>query len=97
MISDAPFPSIVFLLCNIPLSDGRTIRFSAANFPKILDVVSSLERIGEKHKATAGQVTLAWVLAQGPDFVVIPGTKKIKVGFFFFVQSNLSLMTALVP
>ncbi|KAJ7925172.1 NADP-dependent oxidoreductase domain-containing protein [Mycena leptocephala] len=63
----------------------RTVpKFSAANFPKILDVVSSLKRIGEKHKATAGQVTLAWVLAQGPDFVVIPGTKKIK-----YLEENL--------
>ncbi|KAJ7207937.1 NADP-dependent oxidoreductase domain-containing protein [Mycena pura] len=53
-------------------------KYSAENFPKILDVVSRLEKIGEKHNATAGQVTLAWILAQGPEFVVIPGTKKIK-------------------
>ncbi|KAJ7280243.1 NADP-dependent oxidoreductase domain-containing protein [Mycena rebaudengoi] len=57
----------------------RTIpKYSAENFPKILDVVSSLKEIGVKHNATAGQVTLAWILAQGPEFVVIPGTKKIK-------------------
>jgi aryl-alcohol dehydrogenase-like predicted oxidoreductase len=56
--------------------DGR---YSKENFPKILDVVSRIDAIGEKHNATAGQVTLAWVLAQGNDFVVIPGTKKIKV------------------
>ncbi|KAJ7153526.1 NADP-dependent oxidoreductase domain-containing protein [Mycena crocata] len=63
----------------------RTIpKYSAANFPKILDVVSKLEKIGEAHKATAGQVTLAWILAQGPEFVVIPGTKKIK-----YLEENL--------
>ncbi|KAJ7678360.1 hypothetical protein B0H17DRAFT_944612 [Mycena rosella] len=40
--------------------------------------------IGEKHNATSGQVTLAWILAQGPEFVVIPGTKKIK-----YLQENM--------
>ncbi|KAF7351048.1 Alginate-lyase domain-containing protein [Mycena sanguinolenta] len=64
----------------------RTVpKFSAENFPKILDVVSRLHKIGEKHGATAGQVTLAWILAQGPDFVVIPGTKNIK-----YLEENLA-------
>ncbi|KAJ7578390.1 NADP-dependent oxidoreductase domain-containing protein [Mycena floridula] len=53
-------------------------KFAGENFPKILAVVDELGKIGEKHKATPGQVTLAWILAQGKDFVVIPGTKKIK-------------------
>ncbi|KAK7028291.1 Aldo-keto reductase [Favolaschia claudopus] len=57
----------------------RTVpKYSRENFPKILDVVSRLKQIGEKHNATAGQVTLAWILAQGPEFVVIPGTKRVK-------------------
>ncbi|KAF8641811.1 hypothetical protein AX16_009792 [Volvariella volvacea WC 439] len=57
----------------------RTVpKFSKENFPKILNVVSKLEEIGRKHNATAGQVTLAWVLAKGDNFVVIPGTKKTK-------------------
>ncbi|KAF5378933.1 hypothetical protein D9757_008748 [Collybiopsis confluens] len=61
-------------------SDFRKIvpKFQKENFPKILDVVKELNDIGTKHSATAGQVTLAWILAQGEDFVVIPGTKKIK-------------------
>ncbi|KAJ7675441.1 NADP-dependent oxidoreductase domain-containing protein [Mycena rosella] len=46
--------------------------------------VSRLKSIGEKHNATSGQVTLAWILAQGPEFVVIPGTKKIK-----YLQENM--------
>jgi aryl-alcohol dehydrogenase-like predicted oxidoreductase len=53
-------------------------KFQKENFPKILDVVKSLESIGAKHKATSSQITLAWILAQGDDFVAIPGTKKIK-------------------
>jgi aryl-alcohol dehydrogenase-like predicted oxidoreductase len=41
--------------------------------------VKGLQELGEKHHATAGQVTLAWLLAQGEDIIPIPGTKKIKV------------------
>ncbi|SJL06556.1 related to aldo-keto reductase (AKR13), puatative [Armillaria ostoyae] len=53
-------------------------KYSKENFPKILDLVDHLKAIASKHNATPGQVTLAWILAQGDDFVVIPGTKKIK-------------------
>ncbi|KIK64240.1 hypothetical protein GYMLUDRAFT_40526 [Collybiopsis luxurians FD-317 M1] len=63
----------------------RTIpKYQTENFPKILNVVEKLKAVGEKHNATAGQVTLAWILAQGDDFVVIPGTKKIK-----YVNENM--------
>ncbi|KAJ7119571.1 NADP-dependent oxidoreductase domain-containing protein [Mycena epipterygia] len=59
-------------------------KYSEANFPKILGVVEKLKEVGRKHNATSGQVTLAWILAQGPEFVVIPGTKKIK-----YLEENL--------
>ncbi|KAK1218248.1 Aldo-keto reductase str7 [Marasmius sp. AFHP31] len=59
-------------------------KYSAENFPKILSVVDRLGDIGKKHDATPGQVTLAWILAQGDDIVVIPGTKKIK-----YVEENM--------
>lgn len=39
--------------------------------------------MGEAHKATSGQVTLAWLLAQGKDVIPIPGTTKIKVLLVF--------------
>lgn len=62
----------------------RTIpKFSKENFPKILDVVSRIKAIAENHNATSGQATLAWLLAQGNDFLVIPGTKKVK-----YLQEN---------
>ena len=54
-------------------------RYSKENFPKLLELVSRIEEVGKKHQASASQVTLAWILAQGSDFAVIPGTKKIKV------------------
>lgn len=56
----------------------KLYRFSKENFPDILKIVDRLKGIGEKHGASAGQVTLSWILSQGDDFVVIPGTKKIK-------------------
>ncbi|KAJ7074663.1 NADP-dependent oxidoreductase domain-containing protein [Mycena amicta] len=63
----------------------RTIpKYSAENFPKILEVVTRLQKIGEKHNASAAQVTLAWILAQGPEFVLIPGTKSVK-----YLKENL--------
>ncbi|KAJ7158964.1 NADP-dependent oxidoreductase domain-containing protein [Mycena crocata] len=62
-------------------SDFRKLipRYSAQNFPNILKLADGLKEIGTKHNgATAGQVSLAWLLAQGEDVIVIPGTKKIK-------------------
>jgi aryl-alcohol dehydrogenase-like predicted oxidoreductase len=57
-----------------------TLSYSAENFPNILKLAAGLKSIGEKYGgATAGQVALAWVLAQGEDIIPIPGTKKVKV------------------
>ncbi|KAJ8489816.1 hypothetical protein ONZ45_g13429 [Pleurotus djamor] len=53
-------------------------RYSKENFPNILKIAEGLKAIGARHNATAGQVSLAWVLAQGEDFIPIPGTTKVK-------------------
>lgn len=53
-------------------------RYSKENFPRILEVVKKIQAIGVAHNATSGQVTLAWIVAQGPDFLAIPGTKSAK-------------------
>jgi len=55
----------------------NTPRYSAENFPNILALVDVLKKIGEKHGATGAQATLAWLLAQGPDIIPIPGTSRI--------------------
>lgn len=55
------------------------LRFSNENFPAILSIVNEFQELGKKHGATPSQVVLAWILAQGEDFFVIPGTKKEKV------------------
>ncbi|KAG8703548.1 hypothetical protein FRC08_002765 [Ceratobasidium sp. 394] len=53
-------------------------KYSEANFPKILALVAKIKEIGARHNATPGQVSLAFVLAQGDDIIPIPGTRTIK-------------------
>ena len=55
------------------------LRYSKDNFPNILKLVEGLQKIGAKHGASAGQVALAWLLAQGDDIIPIPGTTKLPV------------------
>jgi aryl-alcohol dehydrogenase-like predicted oxidoreductase len=40
-------------------------------------VIDLLERIGAQHDATPAQIALAWLLAQKPWIVPIPGTRKL--------------------
>ncbi|PPQ82541.1 hypothetical protein CVT25_007150 [Psilocybe cyanescens] len=56
----------------------RFPKYSKENFPNILNLVKDLEEIAKKHNVTSGQVTLAWILAQGDDIIPIPGTKSVK-------------------
>ena len=51
-------------------------RFMGENFAKNLDVVAKVQEIAKHKGVTAGQLALAWVLAQGDDIVPIPGTKR---------------------
>jgi aryl-alcohol dehydrogenase-like predicted oxidoreductase len=39
-------------------------------------LVERVKAIAQRRGATAGQMALAWVLAQGEDVVPIPGTKR---------------------
>lgn len=41
-------------------------------------IVDGIEVIAQRHNATTAQISLAWVLAQGPHVVPIPGTKRRK-------------------
>jgi aryl-alcohol dehydrogenase-like predicted oxidoreductase len=52
-------------------------RFSPENLAANRQLVDSLKRFGEKKKATPAQIALAWLLAQKPWIVPIPGTSKI--------------------
>eukprot|EP01012_Entosiphon_sulcatum_P034704 TRINITY_DN4405_c0_g5_i1.p1 TRINITY_DN4405_c0_g5~~TRINITY_DN4405_c0_g5_i1.p1 ORF type:complete len:369 (+),score=86.37 TRINITY_DN4405_c0_g5_i1:46-1107(+) len=51
-------------------------RFQGENFQKNLRIVDALQSIAQKKGATTSQLCLAWVMAQGKDFIPIPGTTK---------------------
>jgi aryl-alcohol dehydrogenase-like predicted oxidoreductase len=51
-------------------------RFQGDNFTKNLQLVARVEEIAAAKGVTPSQLALAWVLAQGPDVVPIPGTKR---------------------
>jgi len=51
-------------------------RFEGENFDANLAVVAEVRRQAEAKGCTAGQLALAWLLAQGDDVVPIPGTKR---------------------
>jgi len=53
-------------------------RFQGENFAKNLELVTRVEAMARSKGVTPSQLALAWVLAQGPDIVPIPGTKKRK-------------------
>ena len=65
-------------LGDIPADDRRRDhpRFQDAHFTKNLELVRRIEPIAKEKNCTPGQLALAWLLAQGPDIVPIPGTKR---------------------
>ena len=59
-------------------------RFRDGALEANLDAVDVVREIAGGHGVTPGQVALAWLLAQGPDVVPIPGTKRIA-----YLEENL--------
>jgi aryl-alcohol dehydrogenase-like predicted oxidoreductase len=51
-------------------------RFQGENFQRNLDLVAEVRHLADEKHITAGQLALAWLLAQGNDVVPIPGTKR---------------------
>ena len=61
--------------------DGRRAahpRFQEQNFATNRELVARIEAIAAEKGCTPSQLTLAWLLAQGPDVVAIPGTRYIR-------------------
>ena len=56
---------------------GRHPRFMGDNFAKNRALVERLEAIANEKGCTPSQLALAWLVAQGPDVIPIPGTKQI--------------------
>lgn len=51
-------------------------RFQGDNLTRNLEAVETVKEIAAAKGVSAGQVALAWLLAQGDDVVPIPGTKR---------------------
>jgi aryl-alcohol dehydrogenase-like predicted oxidoreductase len=51
-------------------------RFQGENFTRNLELVVEVKQLAADKGCTAGQLALAWVMAQGQDVVPIPGTKR---------------------
>ena len=63
---------------DLPEDDARRghPRFQGENFTKNLELVNRINDIARAKGCSAGQLALAWVMAQGDDIVPIPGTKR---------------------
>jgi len=63
---------------DLPEGDRRRVhpRFQDANLVRNVELVRRVESIAREKGCTPGQLVLAWLLAQGPDVVPIPGTKR---------------------
>ncbi|MCC2546358.1 aldo/keto reductase [Hymenobacter sp. BT175] len=66
----------------------HTPRFQGENFQRNLDVVARIQELAEAKGCTPGQLALAWVLAQGPDIVPIPGTKRVS-----YLEENVAALS----
>lgn len=51
-------------------------RFQGGNFARNLAVVEQLKRLADEQGATASQLAIAWLLAQGEGIVPIPGAER---------------------
>src|SRR5438552_11381441 len=62
-----------------PQNDMRSgfPRFSPENITANAPIIDLLGRIAEQKKATAAQISLAWLLALNPWLVPIPGTRSL--------------------
>ncbi|KAK4186699.1 NADP-dependent oxidoreductase domain-containing protein [Podospora australis] len=66
-------------------------RFSKENFPKNLELVDKFKELAAKKGCTSGQLTMAWLMAQGEDIFPIPGTKSIK-----YLEENVGAVNVTV-
>jgi aryl-alcohol dehydrogenase-like predicted oxidoreductase len=53
-------------------------RFQGENFDRNMELVKRVDELAQAKGCTPSQLALSWVLAQGADFVPIPGTKRVK-------------------
>jgi aryl-alcohol dehydrogenase-like predicted oxidoreductase len=52
-------------------------RFEGENLQRNVGIANRIRELAERRQISVPQLALAWVLAQGPDIVPIPGTKTV--------------------
>jgi len=67
-------------------------RFQGENFAKNLALVEKIQTFAAELGCTAGQLALAWVLAQGDHIVPIAGTKRRS-----YLEENAAAVTLTIP
>ncbi|MCZ7554446.1 MAG: aldo/keto reductase [Anaerolineales bacterium] len=72
---------------------ARNPRFTQEAIKANRAVVDLLEQIGAAHQATPAQIALAWLLAQKPWIVPIPGSRKLER----LVENNGAVNVELTP
>jgi aryl-alcohol dehydrogenase-like predicted oxidoreductase len=65
---------------DLPPNDRRRShpRFQPENLERNVELVRQLEAFAARKNATAAQIAIAWLLAQGKDIVPIPGTNHVR-------------------
>jgi aryl-alcohol dehydrogenase-like predicted oxidoreductase len=82
----------------------RHPRFAPSNLAHNVELVGRVEGIAREKGCTAGQLALAWLLAQGDDIIPIPGTKRkdrlhenVDALFVNLTSDDIARISAAVP
>jgi aryl-alcohol dehydrogenase-like predicted oxidoreductase len=62
---------------------AKNPRFTQASIDANLLIVERIRVVAERHGATPAQIAIAWILAQGPHVIPIPGTRRTR-----YVEEN---------
>ena len=76
--ADTPFAPATDYRASMP-------QYRAESFEKNRALFSLLEKLAEEHRATASQISLAWMMNKRPGIVPIPGTRHL-----FRLKENIS-------
>ena len=78
---------------DLPEGDWRRTnpRFAEEAMQQNLRLAEAIKALAEKKGATPAQLALAWVLAQGENFVPIPGTKRVK-----YLEDNMGALSVVL-
>jgi aryl-alcohol dehydrogenase-like predicted oxidoreductase len=91
---------------DLPSDDWRRNdpRYSEENFGANLKIVDAIRAVAERNGASLAQVALAWLIAQGPHIVPIPGVKRrltmedsVAAADLQLSQADLQELDAAVP